>query len=96
MAIMKVVANNISLNIFPLGRVVKIVRSSYNITNSTNLVVIMANISLTVIEYCAPPPIILAIACVAFGGSLLSTIVTLNLVSQGANVYFMVDIYEKC
>ena len=51
------VASNVGPNLFPLGRIVKVVRSGYKVTNSTNPLMIGANITLTVLECCAPPPV---------------------------------------
>ena len=51
------VASNVGPYLFPLGRIVKVVRSGYKVTNSTNPLMIGANITLTVLECCAPPPV---------------------------------------
>jgi len=90
------VASNVGPNLFPLGRVVKVVRSGYKVTNSANPLMIGANITLTVLECCAPPPVRLAVACVTFGAALTSTLIAPNPVSLGAVVHFMGEIYDKC
>ena len=39
------VASNVGPNLFPLSRIVKVVRSGYKVTNSTNPLMIGANIT---------------------------------------------------
>ena len=90
------VASKVGPNIFPLGRIVKVVWSGYKVTNSTNPLTIGANINLTVLECCAPPPVRLAVTCVTFGAVLTSTLMAPNPVSLGATVHFMGEIYDKC
>ena len=51
--------------IFPVLRVVKLVRQGANITNSTNPIMIIGNITLTVLDCYAPPPVRLAATCTA-------------------------------
>jgi hypothetical protein len=89
-------ATKVGPNIFPLGRIVKVVRSGYNVTNSTNPLSIGANITFTVLECCAPPPLRLAVICVSFAAALTSTVMSPNPVSLGATVHFMGEIYDKC
>jgi len=83
-------------NIFPLGRLVKIFRSGCKVTNSTNPLTIGANVTLTVLECCAPPPVKLAVTCVTFGAALTSTLMAPNPISLGATVHFMSEIYDNC
>ena len=83
-------------SIFPFGQVVKLVRSGYKITNSTNPLTVTTNITLTVLECCAPPPLRLAVTCVAFTASLASSVMAPNPVSLGATVHFIGEIYDKC
>jgi len=93
------VVSKVGPSIFPLGRVVKVVRYG----SKSNSITVAVNITLTVIiklkliiECCSPPPVRLAATCVAFGGSLVSTIVSPNPVSLGATVHFLGEIYDKC
>ena len=55
---------------FPGGRTLKLVKNGVNITNSTNPLSVVKNVTLTVVDYCAPPPIRL----VAHGGCVNSGI----------------------
>ena len=50
--------------LFPAGRALKLVKNGVNITNSTNPVILAKNITLTVLDCCAPPPVRLAAHCI--------------------------------
>lgn len=43
--------------LFPGGRALKLVKTGVNITNSTNPLVLTKNITLTILDCCAPPPV---------------------------------------
>ena len=45
---------------FPVGRLAKLVKCGFKVTNSTNVVSVVGNITLTVIDCCTPPPARLA------------------------------------
>lgn len=49
---------------FPGGRALKLIKNSVNITNSTNPLTLTKNITLTVLDCCAPPPVRLVAHCV--------------------------------
>ena len=51
--------------LFPGGRTLKLIKNGVSITNSSNPVVLAKNITLTVVDCCAPPPLRLAAHCVA-------------------------------
>jgi hypothetical protein len=89
-------ASKVGPNLFPLGRIVKVVHSGYKVTNSTNPLTIGANVILTVLECSAPPPLRLAVACVTFAAALTSALTGPNPVSCGATVHFMGEIYDQC
>lgn len=82
--------------VFPFMRVVKLVRYGSKITNSTNPITVVGNITLTIVECCCPPPIRLAAACTAFAASAASATIAPNPISVGAAVHFANEIYEKC
>ena len=50
----------IAPQVFPFMRVVKLVRYGVNITNSTNPITVVSNITLTVVDCCCPAPLRLA------------------------------------
>lgn len=74
-------------------RIAKLVRYGTKITNSTNPIVVVGNITLTVIDYCSPPPIRLAATCVAFTASLACSATTPNPVTIGVTAHFANEIY---
>ncbi len=80
---------------FPIVRAIKLVRCGSRIVNSTNPIVIIANVTLTVFECCAPPPIRLAATCAAFARSAVSSVITPNPVSVGATLHFSSQVYEN-
>ena len=46
--------------LFPAGRALKLVKNGVNLTNSMNPLILTKNITLTVLDCCAPPPVRLA------------------------------------
>ena len=50
----------------------KLVKYGSKAVNSTNPITIAANVTLTIVECCAPPPIRLAATCLAFAASATS------------------------
>jgi len=87
--------SNVASNLFPFGRIVKVVRTGVNITNSTNPLTVTFNITKTVIDCCAPPPLALAVDCVALGAVTISEIASPNPVSVGAIAHFAGKIYDE-
>lgn len=43
--------------LFPSGRELKLVKTGVDISNSTNLIIVTKNVTLTVLDCCAPPPV---------------------------------------
>jgi hypothetical protein len=76
--------------VFPFMRVVKLVRTGVKITNSTNPITVVGNVTLTVLDCCAPPPLRLAATCAA------SSTVAPNPISVGATLHFASQIYDNC
>ena len=83
----------ISSLIFPGGRTLKLVKSGVNITNSTNAIGVAKNITLTVIDCCAPPVVKLPVRCLVLGGTLL---LPTNPITAGFTIEMIRDIYEEC
>jgi hypothetical protein len=50
------VASKTAPSIFTLGRIIKVVCQGSKITNSLNLITVVANVTLTAIECCGHPP----------------------------------------
>ena len=83
----------ISSVIFPGGRALKLVKSGVKITNSTNTMGVVKNITLTVIDCCAPPIVKLPVRCAVLGGTLL---LPTNPITVGFSIEMIRDIYEEC
>ena len=50
------IAGGVGQSLFPIGRAMKLVKYGSKAVNSTNPLTIAANVTLTVVECCAPPP----------------------------------------
>ena len=82
--------------IFPGLRLVKIVKNGINITNSTNPLQVSMNITLTVLDCCAPPPARLAAHCLGAGAVIAASIVSPNPVTVGTAIHLVTEIYDNC
>ena len=82
--------------LFPGGRTLKLIKNGVNITNSTNPLIITKNITLTVVDCCAPPPVRLAFQCTAAVATIGASIVAPNPVTIGSAVHLVTEIYENC
>jgi hypothetical protein len=76
--------------LFPGGRALKLVKDGINVTNSTNPLILTKNITLVVVDCCAPPPLRLAAHCVA------ASVVSPNPVTIGSAIHVVTEIYENC
>lgn len=88
--------SGIGTYLFPGGRALKLVKSGVNITNSTNPLVLTKNITITVIDCCAPPPIRLAFHCTAVVATIGASIVSPNPVTIGSAIHLVTEIYDIC
>jgi len=82
--------------LFPAGRVLKLVKNGVGITNSTNPLVLTKNITLTVLDCCAPPPVRLAAHCVAVVTLIGVSITAPNPVTIGSSVHIVTELYDLC
>jgi hypothetical protein len=82
--------------IFPGGRALKLIKNGVNITNSTNPLQLTKNITLTVLDCCAPPPIRLAAHCVGAGALIAASIASPNPVTIGSSIHLISEIYDNC
>ena len=82
--------------IFLGGRVLKLVKSGINITDSTNLVEVTANIRLAVVDFCITPSTRLAAHCVAAGLLIEIAATNPNPIMVGSAINLVSEIYEKC
>ena len=82
--------------LFPGGRTLKLIKNGVNITNSTNPLIITKNVTLTVVDCCAPPPVRLAFHSTAVVATIGASIVAPNPVTIGSAVHLVTEIYENC
>ena len=82
--------------VFPGGRMLKLVKSGVNITNSTNPMVLTKNITLTVIDCCTLPPFRLVAHCLSAGALIGAFVVAPNPVTVGSSIHILAEIYENC
>ncbi len=82
--------------LFPGGRTLKLIKSGVNITNSSNPLLLAKNVTLTVVDCCAPPPLRLAAHCVAASATIAASIASPNPVTIGSAVHLVTELYEKC
>jgi hypothetical protein len=81
---------------FPGGRAVKWFKTGLEITNSTNPLVVTKNITLMVLECCAPPLIRLLGHCIAAVGTIGASITCPNPFTIESALHFISEIYEQC
>jgi len=82
--------------LFPGGRTLKLIKNGVSVTNSSNPVVLAKNITLTVVDCCAPPPLRLAAHCIAAGATIAASIAAPNPVTLGSAVHLVTELYENC
>jgi hypothetical protein len=82
--------------LFPAGRALKLVKNGIDITNSTNPLVLTKNITLTVLDCCAPPPVRLAAHCVAAVASIGASVIAPNPVTIGSSIHIVTELYDLC
>ena len=81
---------------FPGGRALKLIKNGVNVTNSTNPLVLTKNITLTVLDCCAPPPIRLAAHCIGATAVMAASVASPNPVTIGSTIHLISEIYENC
>ena len=82
--------------IFPGVRAIKLVRDGINVTNSTNPLILTKNITLIVVDCCAPLPVRLVAHCVGAGSLIAVSIMSPNPVTIGSAIHLVTEIYENC
>jgi len=90
------VFGNLATYMFPGGRALKLIKNSVNITNSTNPLTLTKNITLTVLDCCAPPPVRLVAHCVWAGAVIAASIASPNPVTIGSAIHLITEIYDNC
>jgi hypothetical protein len=82
--------------IFPGFRLIRVLKQGVNITNSSNPVVFISNVTLTVVECCSPPPVRLAAHCIAAASSIAASIASPNPITIGCAAHFIGELYDQC
>lgn len=74
----------------------KLIKNGVNITNSSNVLILTKNITLTVIDCCTPPPVRLAAHCIGAGAVVAASVASPNPVTIGSAIHLITEIYEQC
>ena len=82
--------------LFPGARALKLVKSGANITNSTSPLMLTKNITLTVVDCCAPPPVRLAFHCAGVVATIGASIAAPSPITIGSAIHLLSEIYEEC
>tara|TARA_Y100000385_G_scaffold18768_1_gene18818 strand:- start:14507 stop:14788 length:282 start_codon:yes stop_codon:yes gene_type:complete len=82
--------------LFPGGRALKLIKNGVNITNSSDVLILTKNITLTVIDCCTPPPVRLAAHCIVAGAVVAASVASSNPVTIGSAIHLITEIYEQC
>ena len=74
---------------FPVGRIAKLAIAGANVTNSSNPVLVAKNVSLAVVNCCAPPKVRVAAKCLALTSLIASTPVSPSTATLGAIIHII-------
>ena len=78
------------------GRALKLFKNGVNLTNSTNPLMVTKNITLTVLDCCAPPPVRLVAHCIGAGAVIAASVASPNPVTIGSAIHLISEIYDNC
>jgi hypothetical protein len=82
--------------LFPGGRALKLFKNGVNLTNSTNPLMVTKNITLSVLDCCAPPPVRLVAHCIGAGAVIAASVASPNPVTIGSAIHLISEIYDNC
>ena len=82
--------------LFLCGRALKLFKNVVNLTNSTNPLMVTKNITLTVLDCCAPPPVRLVAHCIGAGAVIAASVASPNPVTIGSAIHLISEIYDNC
>jgi hypothetical protein len=74
---------------FPGGHTLKLVKNGINITNSTNPLSVATNVTLTVVDCCAPPPLRLIAYCIGASALIEASVASPNPVTIGSAIHLI-------
>ena len=78
------------------GRALKLFKNGVNLTNSTNPLMVTKNITLTVLDCCAPPPVRLVAHCIGADAVIAASVASPNPVTIGSAIHLISEIYDNC
>lgn len=90
------VITSVATYLFPGGRALKLVKNGTQVTDSTNPLTLAKNVTLVVVDCCAPPPVRLTAHCLAAGSLIAASFVTSNPVTIGSAIHVVTEIYDNC
>lgn len=67
-----------------------------SITGSSNPLILTKNITLTVLDCCAPPPVRLACHCIGVVAFIGASIAVPNPVTVGSSIHLVSELYDLC
>jgi len=82
--------------LFPGELALKLVKNGVNLINSTNHLRLTKNITLTVLNCCAPLLIKLVAHCLGFGTFIIVSVTSLNPVTIGLVIALVTEIHDNC
>ena len=77
-------------------RALKLFKNGVNLTNSTNPLMVTKNITLTVLDCCAPPPVRLVAHCIGAGAVIAASVASPNPITIGSAIHLISEIYDNC
>ena len=81
---------------FPGELALKLVKNGLNRINSTNPLILTKNITLTVLNCCAPLPVKLVAHCLGVGTLIVVSVTSLNPATIGLAIHFVTEIHDNC
>lgn len=82
--------------LFFAGLILKLPKNGVKITNSSNLLIISKNVTLTVLDCCLPSPICLIDHCVDTALVIEASLINPNFAMISRVIHLVSEIYENC
>ena len=82
--------------IFPSVQIIKLFKNAIAISNSTSPLISVKNVTLIVLDCCAPPPVRLVAHCVRAGVVITASIISPNPITIGLAIHLISEIYDNC
>ena len=82
--------------LFPGELALKLVKNGLNRINSTNPLILTKNITLTVLNCCAPLLVKLVANCLGVGTLIVVSVTSLNPATIGLAIHLVTEIHDNC